>query len=68
MQRARVRAKKLTAAGHAGAASREVAPAARRQKPPNNTPTRESLQLLPQVGARQGGCRRKPQLADAAAA
>ena len=37
------------------AASREVAPAAPRQKPTNNTPTRESRQLLPRVGARPGG-------------
>lgn len=50
VQRARVRTKKLTATWDAWATSREVAPAAPRQKPPNNTPTSESRQLLPRVG------------------
>lgn len=50
VRRARVRAKKLTATGDAWAASREVAPAVPRQKPPNNTHAR-----VPSAAAASGG-------------
>lgn len=55
VQRARVRAKKLTATGDAVGSVPGGGTAAARQKPPNNTPTRESGQLLPRVGGAPGG-------------